>query len=217
MYGDFQVSFLEGQEQNPKTKDGETDCYDIEYLKGLEVVNIEGSLVSVIDLKNDENVHVGKRDFKSPIAVVPSQGYTKRDNYSKISIQWLEWLMEKSRQRGNPIRISHALNGGEYQIPGTNYRCDGFVHNSSGKGTIYEFYGKTVSNYFLNICPLFPSTEGGGGAAAAAYLMLIKLIIIKFVCIFKVVSSTVAPLVTRMTDIISSILPPIRRSRNYMK
>lgn len=173
--GIFKSLFLKGKNKIQITKDGETDCYEIEYLKGLEVVNIEGSWVSVIDLKNDENVHVGKRDFKSPIAVVPSQGYTKRDNYSKISIQWLEWLMEKSRQRGNPIRISHALNGGEYQIPGTNYRCDGFVHNSSGKGTIYEFYDKTV------------------------------------------VSSTVVPLVTRMTDIISSILPPIRRSRNYMK
>lgn len=88
-------------------------------------------------------VQLGRRHFKSPIAVVPSQGYTKRDNFSKISIQWLEWLMETSRQRGNPLIISHALNGGEYRVPDTNYRCDGFVVNPTGKGTIYEFYGKS--------------------------------------------------------------------------
>ena len=55
--------------------------------------------------------------------------------------------MEKSRQKGDPMVISHALNGGEYQIPGTNYRCDGFVKSPHGKGTIYEFYGKSL--YFI--------------------------------------------------------------------
>uniref|UniRef100_A0A8W8MKJ3 Uncharacterized protein n=1 Tax=Magallana gigas TaxID=29159 RepID=A0A8W8MKJ3_MAGGI len=131
-----------GKEKIQITKDGDTKWYDIEHLRGLQVVNVEEeSWVSLVDLQHDENVQIGKRQFESPIAVVPSQGYTKRDNYSKVSIQWLEWLMEKSRQRGNPIHISHALNGGEYQIPGTNYRCDGFVPSPTGKGTVYEFYG----------------------------------------------------------------------------
>ena len=28
---------------------------------------------------------------KCPIAMVPSQGYVSKNNFSKISIQWLEW------------------------------------------------------------------------------------------------------------------------------
>lgn len=126
------------------------------------MVKLEESWVPLVDLQNGENVQKGKRHFKSPIAVVPSHGYCKRDNFSKISIQWLEWLIEKSRQRGKPMNISHALNGGEYQIPGTNYRCDGFVPSPTGKGTVYEFYGKTINLYIFNIYPLSPSIEGGG-------------------------------------------------------
>ena len=162
--GVFKSLFLKGKEKIQITKDGDTKWYDIEHLRGLQVVNVEEeSWVSLVDLQHDENVQIGKRQFESPIAVVPSQGYTKRDNYSKVSIQWLEWLMEKSRQRGNPIHISHALNGGEYQIPGTNYRCDGFVPSPTGKGTVYEFYGKTINLHIFNIYPLSPSIEGGGG------------------------------------------------------
>ncbi|XP_062620655.1 uncharacterized protein LOC134282247 [Saccostrea cucullata] len=139
--GIFKSLFLKGKYKIEITKDGECSWYDVHTLEGIEVINIEDSWTSLIDLRKEENIQIGRRHFKSPIAVVPSQGYTKRDNYSKISIQWLEWLMEKSRQRGNPLSISHALNGGEYHVPGTNYRCDGFVQSPNGKGTIYEFYG----------------------------------------------------------------------------
>lgn len=41
---------------------------------------------------------VGQTKFKkSKIGMVPTEGYSKRDNYSKASIQWLEWLMESSK------------------------------------------------------------------------------------------------------------------------
>lgn len=56
--------------------------------------------------------------------------------------------MQRSRQRGTPVHIRHALNGGEYHVPDTNYRCDGFAENPQGKGTIYEFYGKTFCSSF---------------------------------------------------------------------
>lgn len=141
--GIFKSLFLKGEYKIEITRDEKSHWYAVNYLEGLEVVNFDDSLMSVTDLVNDESVQLGRRHFKSPIAVVPSQGYTKRDNFSKISIQWLEWLMETSRQRGNPLIISHALNGGEYRVPDTNYRCDGFVVNPTGKGTIYEFYGKS--------------------------------------------------------------------------
>lgn len=182
--------------------------YDIFIQNNLEGIRLDDSWTSLVDLREDESVQIGKRHFKSPIAVVPSQGYTKRDNYSKISIQWLEWLMEKSRQRGNSIAISHALNGGEYQVPGTNYRCDGFAKTPTGKGTIYEFYGK---NLLSNTCP-FPLNWRGGAAAAAAYLNLITdelRIYIVFILV-QVVCSTVVPPVSRTIGIPSNTHLPIR-------
>ena len=119
----------------------------------------------------DEHAQIGKCNFKSPIAVVPSQGYTRRDNYIKISIQWLEWLMDKSLEKGDPMVFSHALNGGEYQITGTNNRCDGFVKSPNGKGTINEFYGKSLY-LILNatFTPLSPLNRGGGGGGGVSEL-----------------------------------------------
>lgn len=53
--------------------------------------------------------------------------------YSKIAIQWLEH--EAKRRR---IKIQHALNGGEFQIPNTRFRVDGY-HKPSN--TVFEFHG----------------------------------------------------------------------------
>lgn len=54
-------------------------------------------------------------------------------NFSKISIDWLEYLMCE-----NNIFIKHAQNGGEFRIPDTRIRVDGFCQETN---TIYEFYG----------------------------------------------------------------------------
>ena len=72
---------------------------------------------------NDERLNEGelqergyfideKRFVSSPIAQVPSQGYTAQDQYTVSSIKWLKWCMERSRREGNFIYIQHALNGG---------------------------------------------------------------------------------------------------------
>jgi hypothetical protein len=53
--------------------------------------------------------------------------------FSIKSIQWLESIME---QEG--IFIQHAMNGGEYRIPGTRYRVDGYCQETN---TVYEFHG----------------------------------------------------------------------------
>ena len=53
--------------------------------------------------------------------------------YSQKSIQWLESVMQSDN-----IHIQHALNGGEYQIPGTRYKADGYCQETN---TIYEFHG----------------------------------------------------------------------------
>ena len=111
--------------------------------EGKEFVQCENIWIPVDDLRLKENVTVGETRFKrSPIAIVPSNGYVSKDNYSKASIQWLEWIMEEKRRQKDKIKIEHALNGGEFKIPGTNYRCDGYDRSNN---TIYEFYGKHMN------------------------------------------------------------------------
>ena len=55
------------------------------------------------------------------------------NTHSNIAIQWLESIIESDN-----IHIQHAMNGGEYQIPGTRYKADGYCQETN---TIYEFHG----------------------------------------------------------------------------
>lgn len=54
-------------------------------------------------------------------------------NYSKVCIEWLQWI-----EQNNNIKIQHAKQGGEYIIPNTNLKVDGFHKETN---TVYEFYG----------------------------------------------------------------------------
>ena len=67
------------------------------------------------------------------IAIVPE--YAKTDNYSKMSIMWLNYM---SKAKG--LNIQHALNGGEKKltIDCKTYKVDGFCKETN---TVYEFYG----------------------------------------------------------------------------
>ncbi len=62
---------------------------------------------------------------------IPPSGY--KDQYSKVSIQWLEWIARK-----NKINIQHALNVGEKTLHGTRYKLDGYCADTN---TAYEFHG----------------------------------------------------------------------------
>jgi len=55
------------------------------------------------------------------------------NSYSKISIEWLEGIMDNQT-----IFIQHAKNNGEYKIPNTNIRVDGYCKETN---TVYEFHG----------------------------------------------------------------------------
>ena len=81
-----------------------------------------------VDKSNvDESMYqIGKTIFgKRPIAMVPSEGNTARYNFSRFSIQWLEWTMAKEMEkRKKHARIRHALNGGEHRVFRTRYRLD---------------------------------------------------------------------------------------------
>ena len=81
-----------------------------------------------------------KKPIQSVIAQIPSAGYTHKDNFSKASIQWLEYQMELARRDGQSLQIKHALNGGEAKILCNRYRADGLAGN-----VIYEFHGKCLS------------------------------------------------------------------------
>jgi G:T-mismatch repair DNA endonuclease (very short patch repair protein) len=76
--------------------------------------------------------------ISSPLAQVPSVGY-HRDQFSKISISWLEWLMQKERREGvQLLYIRHALNEGEFRLPNSKYKLDGYCAETN---TAYEFNG----------------------------------------------------------------------------
>lgn len=82
-----------------------------------------------------ESHEIAQKKFcSSDIALVPSCGYLKRDNYSYSSIAWLKWL---EKERG--LKIQHALSlEGEFRVPGTNFRVDGYCKD---QGLILEYYG----------------------------------------------------------------------------
>ena len=68
---------------------------------------------------------------KKTIAILPE--YAKTDNFSKMSIIWLNYM-------SNGVNIKHALNGSEKKLTIGNktYKVDGFCEETN---TVYEFYG----------------------------------------------------------------------------
>ena len=70
---------------------------------------------------------------KDTIAIVPE--YSKTDNYSKMSIFWLNYM-----SKAKNLNIQHALNGGEKKliIDDKTYKVDGFCEETN---TVYEFHG----------------------------------------------------------------------------
>jgi len=53
--------------------------------------------------------------------------------YSSMQIRWLNFV-----QKYDAVNIEHAENGGEFHIPGTRYKADGYCRETN---TIYEFHG----------------------------------------------------------------------------
>ena len=56
-----------------------------------------------------------------------------KKQYSKMAINWLEFMSKFHNKH-----INHALNGGEYVIPNTRFKADGYCKETN---TIYEFHG----------------------------------------------------------------------------
>lgn len=56
-----------------------------------------------------------------------------KKSYSKLALNWLNYI-----QLNDNIHIQHAENEGEFIIPNTNYKADGYCKETN---TIYEFHG----------------------------------------------------------------------------
>ena len=92
-------------------------------------VTADGNKVSLRGRQNnDENI----RFESSPIAKVPPAGYRAQYRYSAEAVAWLEM-----RAQFDGVKIQHALNGGEFKIPTTNYSADGY---DVANNVIYEYY-----------------------------------------------------------------------------
>ena len=121
----YRTKFLE-EEWRVKLA-GDSDWVPAKYMDGRMKVLRGDQWVS------EAEVVIWEKGFvRSPIAKIPPGGY-KIDQYSKSSIQYLEWV---SRCEG--VKIQHALNGGEVGLPGTRYKLDGYCHETN---TAYEFHG----------------------------------------------------------------------------
>ena len=124
------VAFLENDITN------QTKSVQAIYKDGRWLYNMGEGLVSNVNESEDWNV-TNTTFVRSPIAVSPVNGY-HRNQYSNISIAWLEWLKHTKK-----LPIQHALNVGEHKVVGTNYRLDGYVSPSFNSGTplALEFMG----------------------------------------------------------------------------
>lgn len=92
-----------------------------------------------------------KRFASSPVAILPVNGYGRRDNFSKEAMEYIKWF-EKCYRDDNALEqfsIRHAQSpGGEkeviYGLKGAKllkYRLDGYFKDSEGREHALEFYG----------------------------------------------------------------------------
>jgi hypothetical protein len=101
------------------------DLYDyskVNYINSSEKIKIICSKHG--EFEQTPNCHINKK-----------QGCPRccNNQYSSVAITWLN-LISKLKN----INILHALNVGEYKIPDTNFKADGYCVETN---TIYEFHG----------------------------------------------------------------------------
>ena len=111
---------------------------ELENIDPLQYVTIAGVCMTIfrsnyLKSKKITDEDTKKTHSKTSIAVVKDT--TRQENYSKISIAWLDYLSQKHR-----IKIQHALNGGEKKLECLKgkLRIDGFCEATN---TVYEFQG----------------------------------------------------------------------------
>lgn len=105
--------------------------------------NVHGSkyrYTHVVYLNNVTKVTITCKDHgyfeQAPFAHLLGQGCPKCNarGYSKAAITWIEQQAYSRRLKN----MQHAENSGEFYIPGTKYRADGY---HAATRTVFEFYG----------------------------------------------------------------------------
>ena len=78
--------------------------------------------------------HSEKEVVSSPIGLIPTHGYSGKDNHSKESLEWLTLLEKQFQNEGKLIRIQHARHPfGEKSIifqgntRQMKYKVDGYI------------------------------------------------------------------------------------------
>ena len=116
----FKTKFLhENWEVKVKKETDVTDWLPAIYKDGNLSVLTDAEYISCDELQRNGYTIEDKKVVSTPIAQVPSYGYSSRDTYSKVSIKWLECYMFDQKTKGNQLHIRYALNGGETKIAGT--------------------------------------------------------------------------------------------------
>lgn len=107
------------------------DCFELARQRHFEFLSKEFFNTKTLYVWKCKNGHVWKASYTNIKKGTECPKCSKK--YSKISIEWLTYI-SKSKN----INIQHALNDGEYQIPKTKYRVDGYCKENN---TCYEFHG----------------------------------------------------------------------------
>ena len=120
-----------------KNKNNELQTLTV-LIKDNKIINSENN-----NIINSKDIITRKFLFSPLGEIPPNNGYSKigGGNYSKKSIQWLEWIMYENKN----LKIQHALNKGEKKIPnekGTGfYHLDGYDPNLK---QAFEFHGCVI-------------------------------------------------------------------------
>ena len=85
-----------------------------------------------------------KRFVSSPVGLPPPHGYSRRDNFSKQSMEWIKWF-----ENQNHVKVQHALSAeGEKHVVHSvrhgrkiSYRLDGYFQDDAGREHALEFQG----------------------------------------------------------------------------
>lgn len=101
--------------------------------KQVEVLGLYVNATTPIEVKCIKCSH----EWKSrPYNLINGYGCpqcSKNNKFSKKAMTWLKYI-EKTEH----IELQHAMQYGEFKIPGTRFKCDGYC---AATNTVYEFYG----------------------------------------------------------------------------
>lgn len=106
--------------------------------KFLEICELDPFVIAAtsarLALETFLRKHLGGNDI---IAAIPEHGLTPRRNQSAIAVRWLLHYAEEHQ-----LNVRTCLSqGGEFNVPGTNYFVDGYVQRDGQQPLVLEFYG----------------------------------------------------------------------------